>query len=214
MLHWRRAGTGPPGGQPEAPDCTNPSGCPDNRVILVDRDGNIVWQYGQFGVGGSGFDQLNVPVQNTWLPNRHVLITDQANERVIEVDVATNMPKLMAALIQQCATAKKPTDHLFTRDGVPVRDFRHAWADVTEEAGVPDLLFHDLRRTAVRNMIRRGIPQHVAMKISGHKTDSVFRRYAIVSPTDLAEAAAKMNEKPDSILTVDVQPAVGSPLTH
>jgi PQQ-like domain len=83
------AGTGTPGGQPEAPNCTNPSGCPDNRVILVDRHGNIVWQYGQFGVTGSGPDQLNVPVQNTWLPNRHVLITDQANERIIEVDVAT-----------------------------------------------------------------------------------------------------------------------------
>ena len=83
------AGTGTPGGQPEAPNCTNPSGCPDNRVILVDRHGNIVWQYGRFGVTGSGPDQLNVPVQNTWLPNRHVLITDQANERIIEVDVAT-----------------------------------------------------------------------------------------------------------------------------
>src|SRR5579859_157453 len=83
------AGTGTPGGQPEAPNCTNPSGCPDNRVILVDRSGNIVWQYGQFGVAGSGPNQLNVPVQNTWLPNRHVLITDQANERIIEVDVAT-----------------------------------------------------------------------------------------------------------------------------
>lgn len=83
------AGTGTPGGQPEAPDCINPSGCPDNRVLLVDRNGNIVWQYGQFGVSGSGPDQLNVPVQNTWLPNRHVLITDQANERIIEVDVAS-----------------------------------------------------------------------------------------------------------------------------
>ncbi len=82
-------GTGTPGGQPEAPNCTSPSGCPDNRVLLVDRSGNIVWQYGQFGVAGSGPDQLNVPVQNTWLPNRHVLITDQANERIIDVDVAT-----------------------------------------------------------------------------------------------------------------------------
>jgi hypothetical protein len=83
------SGTGTPGGQPEAPNCTNPSGCPDNRVLLVDRAGHIIWQYGQFAVGGSGPDQLNVPVQNTWLPNRHVLITDQANERIIEVDVAT-----------------------------------------------------------------------------------------------------------------------------
>ena len=84
------AGTGTPGGQPEAPNCTNPSGCPDNRVLLVDRFGNIVWQYGQFAVTGSGPGQLNVPVQTTWLPNRHVLITDQANERIIEVDVATH----------------------------------------------------------------------------------------------------------------------------
>ena len=81
------AGTGTPGGQPEAPDCTNPNGCPDDRVILVDRHGRIVWQYGQFGVAGSGPDQLNTPVQNTWLPDGHVLITDQANERIIEVNL-------------------------------------------------------------------------------------------------------------------------------
>ena len=79
------AGTGTPGGQLEAPNCTNSSGCPDNRVLLVDRDGKIVWQYGQFGVIGGGPNQLNVPVQNTWLPSGHILITDQANERIIEV---------------------------------------------------------------------------------------------------------------------------------
>jgi len=82
------AGTGTPGGQPEAPNCTNPNGCPDNRVLLVDRKGNVVWQYGQFGIAGSEPDQLNTPVQNTWLPDRHVLITDQANERIIEVTLA------------------------------------------------------------------------------------------------------------------------------
>jgi hypothetical protein len=82
------AGTGTPGGQPEAPNCSNPSGCPDNRVLLVNRHGYIVWQYGQFGVVGSGPDQLNTPVQNTWLPNGHILITDQANERIIEVNLA------------------------------------------------------------------------------------------------------------------------------
>jgi len=82
------AGTGTPGGQPEAPNCTNSNGCPDNRVLLVDRAGRIVWQYGQFGVSGSDANQLNTPVQNTWLPNAHVLITDQANERVIEVNLA------------------------------------------------------------------------------------------------------------------------------
>ena len=75
------AGTGiPPGG---TPDC--PNGCPDNRVMLVNPGHHIVWQYGQAGVTGSGPDELNTPVQNTWLPNGHVLITDQGNERVIEV---------------------------------------------------------------------------------------------------------------------------------
>ncbi|GAC1416589.1 MAG: hypothetical protein NVSMB64_26760 [Candidatus Velthaea sp.] len=79
------AGTGVPAARPPLePGCTN--GCPDNRVILVDPRGKIVWQYGKAGVGGSGFDELNSPVQATFLPSRHVLITDQSNERVIEVD--------------------------------------------------------------------------------------------------------------------------------
>jgi len=82
------AGTGTPGGQPEAPNCTNPNGCLDNRVLLVNPAGHIVWQYGQFGVAGSGPDQLSTPVQNTWLPHRHVLITDQGNGRIIEVRVS------------------------------------------------------------------------------------------------------------------------------
>jgi hypothetical protein len=75
------AGTGAPAGS--EPTC--PNGCPDNRVMLVNPAGHIVWQYGQAGVTGSGPDQLNTPVQNTWLPSGHVLITDQVNERVIEV---------------------------------------------------------------------------------------------------------------------------------
>jgi hypothetical protein len=101
------AGTGIPAGQLEAPNCTSPTGCLDNRVILVNRNGRIVWQYGQFGVSGSGPDQLNTPVQNTWLPEEdehdkgdirgseiphgHVLITDQGNERIIEVDLNKNI---------------------------------------------------------------------------------------------------------------------------
>ena len=78
------AGTGTPAGVvPQAPD-----GAPDNRVLLVDPFGKIVWQYGQFGQTGSGPNLLNAPVQSTWLPNTHVLITDQANNRVIRVNHA------------------------------------------------------------------------------------------------------------------------------
>lgn len=77
------AGTGtPPGVIPEAPD-----GAPDNRVILVSPFGRIVWQYGQFGQAGDGPDLLDTPVQCTWLPNTDVLITDQANNRIIEVNL-------------------------------------------------------------------------------------------------------------------------------
>jgi hypothetical protein len=78
------AGTGtPPGVIPQAPD-----GAADNRVLLVDPFGNIVWQYGKFGQAGSGPNLLDTPVQCTWLPNFHVLITDQANNRIIEVNLA------------------------------------------------------------------------------------------------------------------------------
>jgi outer membrane protein assembly factor BamB len=67
---------------------TGTGSCPDNRVIVVDHMRNIVWTYGKAGVAGSGFDQLNVPVFAVQLPNHHILITDQANNRVIEVTLA------------------------------------------------------------------------------------------------------------------------------
>ncbi len=78
------AGTGTPAGV--IPQATN--GAVDNRVILVDPAGRIVWQYGKFGQTGSGFNLLSTPVQSTWLPSGDVLITDQGNNRIIEVNLA------------------------------------------------------------------------------------------------------------------------------
>lgn len=64
-----------------------PNGCVDNRVIIVNQQGNIVWQYGKAGVTGAGPDELNVPTSAIQLPNHDILITDQGNDRVIEVNL-------------------------------------------------------------------------------------------------------------------------------
>lgn len=82
---------------------------------------------------------------------------------------------------------------VFHRNGRQIRNFRTAWQTACRLAGCPGRIPHDLRRTAVRNFVRAGVSEHVAMRLSGHKTASVFRRYDIVSDGDLAEAARKLN---------------------
>lgn len=82
------AGTGLPSGT--IPACSNHA-CQDNRVIVVNKAGKIVWQYGKTGVPGSRPGLLNAPVSAVHLANGDVLVTDQGNQRVIEISKSKNI---------------------------------------------------------------------------------------------------------------------------
>ena len=127
-----------------------------------------------------------------------------------------------AAVLQAEGAAPRFAEFVFHYDGNPVGDFRKAWATACvaaglgkmicprcsgegsartcEKCGIPTRhrgkIFHDFRRTASRNMISAGVPQAVAMRITGHRTDSMFRRYAIVNEDQKREALAKTQKYP------------------
>jgi hypothetical protein len=74
----------------------------------------------------------------------------------------------------------------------PIRSMKGSWREACRKAGVPGRVLHDLRRSAVWTLERAGVSRSVAMKMTGHKTESVYRRYAIVSESDLREAGVRL----------------------
>lgn len=104
---------------------------------------------------------------------------------------SVKLPDDVCETLKACAKGKVPEAYLFTwPDGSQIRDFRGAWENATKAAGVPELMFHDLRRSAVRRMRRKlGLPTSTAMRITGHLTRDVFEDYDAESDADVAEAA-------------------------
>jgi len=101
---------------------------------------------------------------------------------------------LLAILTEQWQKRPAGCPWVFPYKGRQLRYHYNAWWKAVKEAGLEGKIPHDFRRTAVRNLVRAGVPERVAMQICGHKTRSVFDRYHIVSPGDLAEAARKIDQ--------------------
>jgi integrase len=120
-------------------------------------------------------------------------------ERVIRLPVTKNDQPRLLPLIGEVAeiihrrwqSTPLHTSYVFPHTDTEMKALYRAWKHACKKAGVPGILFHDLRRTAVRDMVRAGVPDVVAMKISGHRTRHVFDRYNIVSYSDVQEALVR-----------------------
>jgi integrase len=82
---------------------------------------------------------------------------------------------------------------VFHRNGVQIKGYDRAWRSACRKAGVPGFHVHDFRRTTVRRLEQAGVSRSAAMELAGHKTESVRHRYAIVSESDLEEAARRLD---------------------
>jgi integrase len=142
--------------------------------------------------------------------------TKNGQGRVFPFSAHPELAELLKAQREATSAWERENGHIvanvFHRQGEPIKDMDDAWRAACRAAGVPGRLFHDLRRTAVRNLERARVPRSVAMKLTGHLTESVFKRYAIVDEADLSEGVAKLARS--RFGTTSAQSAVGGTLKH
>lgn len=99
---------------------------------------------------------------------------------------------------------------VFNRAGRQIAWYYQSWHTGCEKASVPGRLVHDLRSSAVRNLVAAGVAERVAMKITGHKTRSVFDRYHIVSVTDVEDAVRRLAARHDTAVAMDKVLSIGN----
>jgi len=117
------------------------------------------------------------------------------------VYLTPELKSLLAAQLERVRALEREMGSIFpylfphlrgSHKGKRIQDFKRAWRAACVKAGCRGMLRHDFRRTAVRNMVNLGVPERVAMKVTGHRTRMVFDRYHIVTPSDLQDVARKL----------------------
>lgn len=144
-----------------------------------------------------GFSQIDL-IASTMRINPGGSKTGEGRIAYLSSDVKRMLEEQLERVRALSRTLGRVIPHLFLHlpkgrlQGQRIRDFRKSWASACKAAGLSGMLRHDLRRTAARNLTRSGVPEVVSMRITAHRTRSVFDRYNIVSPADLQDAARKM----------------------
>jgi integrase len=123
--------------------------------------------------------------------------TKNGKGRAFPINALPELRELLLAQRERISAIERQTGQIIplvfaNPDGSAIVDFRKAWRSACRAAGVPGRLFHDFRRSAVRNLERAGVPRSAAMKLTGHLTDAIYNRYAIVDSSMLEEGVAKL----------------------
>lgn len=135
---------------------------------------------------GLTWDKINLKERTS-----NLLPSDTKNKEARSIYLDDELLKLLQG---QKIRRVKDSPYVFHRNGEATGDFRGAWKKACKEAGLSSKLSHDFRRTPLRNLVRSGVLETIAMMITGHKSRSVFDRYNTVSSRDLKMAAERQSE--------------------